>query len=145
MMLFRPMKADLDCFPLTGASRRTLGVKPGEPPDGDIPIDEGNRVRPNTGGMSVTADDPRRLPKHRLPRTMGGEGRDPLFEISRHALPTLLAVRADQPSPSLHRLVEPATRSDFDDYQKLLYDTRASWRKLETWTPGPDTSAFGRN
>ncbi len=139
------MKPDSDGFPLTGATRRMLGVKPGHPPDDDIPVDDMNHVHPNTGGMSVTIDDPRRLPKHRLPRTMGGEGRDPLYQMPCGVLSASLQLRADQPHPSLHRLVEPAKRSHFNEFQNQLYRTRTSWRQIETWTPGPDMSGSGRN
>jgi hypothetical protein len=73
-LMFRAMRQDLDGYPLLGRSSRTLGVRV----DGEyrnLPVAEDGTVAPETGGMSVALEKPGNLPKHRLPRSLGGEGR----------------------------------------------------------------------
>lgn len=74
--------------------------------------------------MSVALDAAQNLPKHRLPKSLGGEGRDPVFKMSSAALPASLLVRTDRYP---HALVEPATVCLFDHYEKNLWGTRVSW------------------
>ena len=105
MLVYRAMKAAGDALPVIEATARGLGARPGV----DIPLADG-MVAPATGGMSVTADDPSKLPRHRLPVKMGGEGRDPVFQLDRAQLPTTLVVRRDEPNAAYHAFVEPALR-----------------------------------
>lgn len=79
--MFRAMKADRDGYPTTGRSSRTLGVRIDGPSRDILAVLDGT-VSPGTGGMSVALDAPQNLPKHRLPRPLGGEGRDPVFKMS---------------------------------------------------------------
>jgi hypothetical protein len=87
-------------------------------------------VAPATGGMSVTVDDPYKLPRHRLPVRMGGEGRDPVFHLDLDQLPPTLEVRRD-PRAAYHAFVEPALRCAFADYQSDIQSTRAQWRMFK--------------
>ena len=124
--MFRAMKADSDGYPTTGSSSRTLGVRI----DGlsrDILVALDRTVSPGTGGMSVALDAARNLPKHRLPKSLGGEGRDPVFTMSSVALPASLLVRPDRYP---HAFVEPAVVCLFEQYEKNLWGTRLSWSNV---------------
>lgn len=124
-IVFRAMKEDSDGKPLTGRTSRTLGVRiSGQ--YADIPINVKNKVIPETGGMSVTPDTVRRLPKPRLPKSLGGEGRDPVFSFQVIDLPSTLALRRDKPG---HALVEPSKCCLFREYEQNLQDTRDDWVK----------------
>jgi hypothetical protein len=74
--------------------------------------------------MSVALDAAQNLPKHRLPKSLGGEGRDPVFKMSSAALPTSLLVRPDRYP---HAFTEPAVVCLFEHYEKNLWGTRVSW------------------
>ena len=124
--MFRAMKQDPEGLPLTGHSGRTLGVRV----DGlrrDIPVAQDGTVSPNTGGMSVALDEAANLPKPRLPRSLGGEGRDPVFRMSAEVLPTALRVRADHYP---HAVVEPGQRCPLIAFETALAGTRRDWRKI---------------
>ena len=75
---FRAMRAEPDGLPKVGRSSRELGVRI-EGPIRDLPVGEDGMVEPETGGMSVALDAAQNLPKPRLPRSLGGEGRDSVF------------------------------------------------------------------
>ena len=74
--------------------------------------------------MSVALDAAQNLPKHRLPKSLGGEGRDPVFTMLSAALPASLLVRPDRYP---HAFVEPAVVCPFEHYQNNLWGTRVSW------------------
>lgn len=74
------MKEHSDGYPIAGRSSRTLGVHI-EGPTQDIPVAADGTVSSGTGGMFVARDFARNLPKPRLPRSLGGEGRDPVLRI----------------------------------------------------------------
>ena len=59
------------------------------------------------GGMFVSADDPGGLAPHRLPRELGGFGKDPLFRIDEASLVSFLQFRSDGPHVGTHGVVEP--------------------------------------
>lgn len=117
------MKEDGDGYPITGSSSRTLGVRI-DGPSRDILVALDGTVSPGTGGMPVALDAAQNLPKHRLPKSLGGEGRDPVFKMSSGALPAGLLVR---PGRYPHAFVEPAVVSLFEHYRKNLWGTRVSW------------------
>lgn len=117
------MKEDSDGYPVTGFSSRTLGVRI-QGPSRDIPVALDGTMSPGTGGMSVVLDAAQNLPKHRLPKSLGGEGRDPVFKMSSTALPGSLWVRPDRYP---HAFVEPAFVCLFEHYEKNLWGTRVSW------------------
>lgn len=123
-VIYRAMKEDLDGKPLVGRSGRTLGVRIcGQYAD----IEMINcKIRPYTGGMSVTPDSVGRLPKSKLPRSLGGEGRDPIFSFNVDDLPSSLVLRRDRPT---HGLVEPSMCCLFRDYERKLHGTREDWTK----------------
>ena len=76
--------------------------------------------------MSVTPDTICRLPKSRLPESLGGEGRDPVFSLNIIDLPSSLALRKDKPS---HALVEPSECCLFQKFEQNLHGTRKNWVK----------------
>lgn len=123
--VFRAMKEDIDGKPLVERPARALGVRIGERYP-DIHIDIQGQVHPKTGGMSVTPDDYRQLPNHRLPESLGGEGRDPVFSFEVVNLPSSLMLRRDKPS---HALVEPSNSCLFEEYEQNLHGTRENWVK----------------
>jgi len=124
--MFRAMKADRDGYPATGPSSRTLGVRI-DGPSRDILVGLDGTVSPAAGGMSVALDAAQNLPKPRLPKSLGGEGRDPVFRMSSAALPARLWVRPDRYP---HAFVEPAVVCLFEQYQKDLWATRLSWSNV---------------
>ena len=125
--LYRGMKADEDGYPATGESGARLGVRI---PD-DIPADDQGMVVPNTGGMSVVADDPTKLPGHRRPATLNGTSKFPIFRIAVTAVPDSLAVRQDQPKTySAHRVIEPAAKMTIGEFRQNIYGTRTSWESI---------------
>jgi len=75
--IYRAMRKETDGLPALGESSSTLGARA----QVDIPVEASGRVRPETGGMSVAPDDPRRLPKPRRPFSLGGTGRHPVFAL----------------------------------------------------------------
>jgi hypothetical protein len=78
--MFRAMKAEQDGLPKVGRSSRELGIRI-DCPIREIPVGEDGIVEPETGSMSVALDAAQNLPKPRLPRSLGGEGRDPVFAM----------------------------------------------------------------
>jgi hypothetical protein len=120
------MKADRDGYPTTGHSSRTLGVRI-DGPNRDIIVALDGTVSPETGGMSVALDAAQNLPKHRLPKSLGGEGRDPVFTIPSAELADRLGVRPDRYP---HAFVEPAAQCLFEEYERDLFETRLSWSNV---------------
>ena len=82
-----------------------------------------------TGGMSITADDPMKLPPHRRPASYDGTGRDLVFEINGDSFGGSLSLRQDDPPG--HCLVEPLSFCLFEDYQVAIYATHPFWLPLE--------------
>jgi len=76
--------------------------------------------------MSVAVDDALNLPKSRRPRSLGGEGRDPVYSLQSNVVPEALTVRVDRPPPAP---VEPTEPCRLEEYERALADTRPSWRK----------------
>ena len=124
-IVFRAMKEGSDGKSRTGNSAITLGVRI-EGSHADIQIDSQGQVHSKTGGMSVTPDDYRQLPKHRLPESLSGRGRHPIFSFQIANLPSTLALRKDKPG---HALVEPSKSCLFEEYEQNLHGTREDWVK----------------
>src|SRR5580658_3933512 len=114
--MFRAMKADADGLPKAGRSARELGVRV-DGPIRDLAIGQDGTVEPGTGGMSIALDAARNLPKPRLPRSLGGEGRDPVFVMLTAEVPRTLSLRPDRYP---HALVEPGRRCPFPDFEADL-------------------------
>lgn len=87
------------------------------------------------GGISVTPDDPARLPPHLRPLSLGGECGLPLFSIKRASLGRRLAYRPDPKRPTRHGMVEPAVSMAAGSYQDALAATSLAW--TEAWTEVP--------
>src|SRR6266567_2156325 len=125
-LMFRAMKAEPDGFPKAGRSGRELGVRT-DGPIRDLPVGEDGTVEPKTGGMSVALDAAQNLPKPRLPRSLGGEGRDPVFTMQRPDVPETLILRIDRYP---HAVVEPIRRSLLIEFEFDLASTRSLWSKV---------------
>ena len=124
--VYRAMRKDHDGKPRCGSTGNLLGVRPGI----DITPDQNGLVVAGIGGLSVTPDDPARLPLHVRPPRLGGKGNLPVFEISREHLGDVVAYRADPERPSKHGFVEPTRPMPLDRYQTALAATRQSWEEL---------------
>ncbi len=136
--IYRAMKRDEDGLPLVGRTCEGLGVVPGDPPMGDIPVDDDGNVAPNTGGLSV-APSWRNLPPGRIPRRLRpvfgrarGSNRycgwvigDGEFEDG--AIDAGLFFRRDKPT---HGVVEPEQTTTFDDFQTCIAATREQWQVI---------------
>lgn len=123
---FRAMKSGATGRPRCGETGATLGVRPR-----DVEIEGDNLVRPSTGGMSVTPDDPAYLPEEFRPDSLGGIGRLPVFEISEDALGETLSVRPDPKRPTRHAFVEPRLPMSLQEYQCSLCATSPYWTQIE--------------
>lgn len=88
-------------------------------------------VHPDTGGMSVTPNDPAGLPPHRRPPGMGGTGKDPVYCLSEACLGDRLKYRPDPGKSDTHGFVEPREPMTLEEYLKALSDTAGSWKKVE--------------
>lgn len=124
--MFRAMKAEPDDLPKVGRSGRELGIRT-VGPIRDLPVGEDGMVEPKTGGLSVALDAAQNLPKPRLPRSLGGEGRDPVFTMRRAEVPETLIPRVDRYP---HALVEPIRRCLLVEFESDLAGTRPFWRKV---------------
>jgi len=121
--MFRAMKTESDCLPRVGRSSRELGVRV-EGSNADIPVREDGVFEPRTGGISVALDRAQNLPKPRIPKSLGGEGRDPVFTMNAAQLPFSLALRPHNPP---HALVEPSERCSLNEFESNLAKTRPHW------------------
>ena len=125
--MFRAMKEEADGLPKIGRSSRELGIRI-EGPIRDLPVGEDGTVEPGTGGMSVALDAARNLPKPRLPRSLGGEGRDSVFTMPKVGVPATLHPRVDRYP---HALVEPIRRCSLLEFESDLASTRSFWSKFD--------------
>lgn len=124
------MRVALDGLPLTGPTARTLGARPGSPPEGDIPI-AGGMVHPGTGGMSVSPPPSGNLPRFRRPPEHGGTAKKiKLYELDTDGLPDELRARPDPKNPRRHAFIEPARETSFEEYEHALEETRELWRPV---------------
>lgn len=94
----------------------------------DIKPDGDDAVHPGTGGMSVTPEDPARLPPHLRPTSLkGGQSTLPVFWISDTKLGETLRFRPDARHPERHGYVEPAVVMKLTAYQDALAGTEEAW------------------
>ena len=120
MIVLRAMKSGEDDHPKPGWSARTLGARCNI----DIPIAENGHVEPEMDGVSVSPPPPENLPPIRLPRDLGGRGKDPVWEVDTDGLPDELSYRPDPDTPETHGFIEPTHRMTFEEYQRALHATR---------------------
>lgn len=125
-LFFRTMRLDEAGEPMCGPGAAKLGVRIPK----DIAPDEAGLVHPRTGGLSVTPDDPARLPAEFRPESLGGTSRFPLFSIASSALPEALSLTPDARSPRTHWFVEPARSMRSEEFQAILCGTRPNWRRI---------------
>jgi hypothetical protein len=117
------MRKDKSGRPLCGTGPKMLGARVPT----DIAPDDQGTVSPETGGLSVTPDDPAFLPVHLRPKALGGQGKLPVFKIPVAALGALLAYRPDPKGPDRHGFIEPLRVMLLDAYQAALAATAPSW------------------
>jgi hypothetical protein len=123
--IFRAMSRALDGGPICGSGPCMLGVRVPL----DIAPDEAGNVHPGRGGMSVTPDDPARLPPHLRPISLGGLGKLPVFAIEVGRLGPHARHRPDPRRPTRHGFVEPAISMSLSSFRTALATTRAAWRE----------------
>ena len=99
-----------------------LGIRVGT----DIQPDDDRNVRPGTGGMSVTPNDPMDLHQHVRPVELGGTGKRPVWWINDEKLPVNLNYRPD-PRSRTHGFVEPSDLMSIEDYQEAIEGTAPNW------------------
>jgi hypothetical protein len=125
--VFRAMRKDSCGLPMLGDGGNMLGVRPFV----DILADAEGSVQGGGGGLSVTPDDPTRLPRHVRPARLGGVGKLPVFEIPVAALGTTLRYRADSGHPDRHGFIEPAESMTLPQYQSALAATQSDWKEFK--------------
>jgi hypothetical protein len=122
--IYRSMKIAGDGYPAPGPTARTLGVRSGV----DIPVDVDGVVVGGNGGMSVAPDSPDHLPEHRRPTSLGGTGKDPVWELDVADLGDSLVYREDPLMPAVHGFIEPRRPMVFAEFEAALVETRRAWR-----------------
>ena len=90
----------------------------------DIEVDATGSVHPETGGMSVTPDNPMDLPLHRRPRSLLGTGNRPVWSIASAHIAGRLTVRQDRRT---HWLIEPSSSMELAVFEEALADTAPRW------------------
>ena len=134
-LIYRAMTVDGD-KPLIANSARGLGVRVGNGPHDDIPVDANGDVAPSTGGMSV-APSWRVLPEIRIPRRLRekgvlfarGKDVDACWRLGDGAFVATpvtegLMLRPDRHD---HGTVEPNGLIALDQYRNNLGATRELW------------------
>lgn len=124
--LYRAMRKDSAGKPLCGTEGNSLGVRPGV----DVRANDAGLVTSGHGGLSVTPNDPARLPPHVRPTRLGGKGKLPVFGIPALGLGEELAYRSDPERPDRHGFIEPAIDMKLDEYQSALAATQNAWEEV---------------
>lgn len=126
--LYRAMRSARDGQPVVGASASCLGVRLDRPVVNATPVNLDGTVYPETGGMSVTPDEPMRMPPFLRPPSLGGTGDDPIWELDENALGPGLTYRPDPRRPLDHGFIEPAHPLHRDQYEAELAATKPLWK-----------------
>ena len=90
----------------------------------DLNPDVDGTVKPDTGGMSVTPDDPEDLPYHRRPMSLDGSSKWPVWVISSPGIVSPLGVRPKAPT---HWFIEPSQQMKLEKYRSALANTAPLW------------------
>lgn len=126
MRLFRGMIEDEAGLPVVGPGARYLGVRPGGSPTPDVPaVNPSDPLAPGQGGLSVAPTEPRDLPRHRRPASLGGTGQDPVWYIETDDLGPDLLFRQDRPG---HGVIEPSRPMTLQAFQEALARTQSRWK-----------------
>ena len=119
--LYRAMRIDGET---PEVAPNQLGVRT-EGEHADITPDADGTVWPDTGGMSVTPDDPEDLPYHRRPVSLEGSCRWPVWVISSSDIVSPLVV---QPQEETHWFIEPSHPMAVAQYTSALVGTAPLWQ-----------------
>ena len=129
--VFRAMRRDQDGFPTVAAAANGLGVRLVI----DIDVDGQNNAVVNHKGMSV-APRWRDLPLFRIPKRLGGQGKDDTHcfktgagAFQQSAFATGLEFLPDSPT---HGVVRPTQSIPLAQYESDLAATRSAWQIDET-------------
>jgi hypothetical protein len=127
VLVYRSMKEDPDGLPLVAKTSSGLGVRVGY----DVVLDDSGDVLPGLGGVSVMLSVAY-LPRSRRPPRLGGIARetDEVWQLEEDDLDGALVVRPDDEDPDRHAFIEPRDLMPIDEYERLLWESRASWRKV---------------
>ena len=125
MNIFRSMIEEMDGMPKLGRSARELGVRTGDKtPHNDVDaVNLGDQVLPMKG-LSVSPDDPMNLEKHRRPASLGGTGKDPVWEIDTDDLGHDLIYLPDS---GVHGYIAPKRLMTLYEYERALESLRDKW------------------
>jgi len=123
--------------PQTGVSGRTLGARPGYgvtlKKGEDILVSDNGMVKPENGGMSAVPD-PIYLNDCRRPKSLGGSGKDPVWEINTNNLGSKLQYVPDRPKngsdPSKHGTIQPKYPMSYNEYIEALEALQSYWRLI---------------
>jgi hypothetical protein len=121
------MREHASGFPEIGPNARALGVRPGIDLPAILPYEI---VQPGQGGLSVSPDDPMKLPYFRRPRGFQGTGKDPVWAINAAQLGPDLSYRPDPSHPG-HGFIEPIRSMTLDEYQGALVRTISFWEEVQ--------------
>ncbi|WP_449267433.1 Tse2 family ADP-ribosyltransferase toxin [Gemmata massiliana] len=115
-----------DGLPQVARSARALGVRTlNESTNPDVTATAPDEIiQPGTGGMSEAPNDPANLPPLRKPASLGGKGKDPVWEIDTTDLGPDLQFRQDG---AKHVLIEPAHPMTLAEFEQALVATRSKW------------------
>ncbi len=126
-LMFRAMRQDADGLPLVGPSASTLGVRPGI----DIDVDHHDQVILNHKGMSVSPSW-QDMPLFRIPKRLGGQGKNNTFCYKRGSLPfrqTPFALGLELlPDSPTHGVVRPRKVVPLAQFEADLAATREEWQ-----------------
>jgi len=111
---------------VVGVLDNMLGARVGV----DVRPDAAGNVQPAQGGISVTPEDPSRLPPHLRPIRLGGQCGLPLFKIDDGSLGRALAYLPSPKKPTRHGLIEPAALMAIGNYQSALAATSVAWNEV---------------
>ena len=115
-----------DGRPVCGRNDCTLGVRLGI----DVHPDAKGQVHPG-GGMSVTPEDPKRLPLHLRPVALGGLSRLPVFYMDVGDLEGCLRYVPSKKKPKRHGQIEPAAPVPLEVFEDDLCATSGHWTEWE--------------
>src|SRR5690349_1443399 len=127
--LYRSMLSDGDSPRVGDDGGRYLGVRTDPNPSADVKVDKEGFVVMEAAGVSVTPDDPLGMEDIRLPRALGGDGKDPIFSLEVTDLPDGLGYLPDRRRPTRHGFIVPTRRMLLAEYKALVHGTKEKWRK----------------